>query len=127
MLPTTALYAGLLGLLAIVLGAGSGLLRMKTGVSMGDGGDPRQLAAMRRHGNFTEWAPIALVLIAILELNGVGNTAVHVLGATLVLARVAHAMGLSANMRSALRGLGASLTTLVILVAAVWCIVTSFA
>jgi uncharacterized membrane protein YecN with MAPEG domain len=127
MLPITAIYAGLLGLLAIVLGAGSGLLRLKTGVSLGDGGEARQLVAVRRHGNFIEWVPIALVLIAILELNGVSSTALHGLGGALLLARIAHPLGLRADSLSgAGRAIGAGLTTLVVLVASIWCLVTAF-
>ncbi len=126
LLSTTALYAGVLGILAIALGAGSGFLRFKTGVSIGDGGDPKQLVAVRRHGNFIEWVPIALILLGVLELNGVGATPLHVMGGALVVGRVAHAVGLDAeNMQKPLRGLGAGFTTLVVLVASVWAIATA--
>ena len=125
--PITALYAGLLGLLGLVLGAGSGWLRQKTGVSLGAGDSPQQLVAFRRHGNFAEWVPIAIILIAILELNGVSSTAVHALGATLVVARVAHPFGLDPEKMSApARGLGAAGTALVVLVAGIWSIATFF-
>ena len=43
--PITALYAGLLALIGVVLGAGSGSLRARTGVSLGDGGDAQQFVA----------------------------------------------------------------------------------
>ena len=125
LLPTTAVYAGILGILAIVLGAGSGFLRAKTGVSIGDGGDPRQLVAVRRHGNFTEWVPLALILVGVLELNGVGSTPLHALGAALVLARIAHAIGLDPNANNPLRGIGAGLTALIVLVSSIWAIVTA--
>lgn len=45
---------------------------------------PELLLAMRRHANFIEFVPLALVLIAMLELNGVSTTASHALGAGLV-------------------------------------------
>ena len=122
-LPITAIYAGLLGLIGLVLAAGSGWIRSKTGVSLGDGGHPQQLLAVRRHGNFTEWVPLALILIAILELNGAPAVAIHALGAALVLARIAHPLGLDAeDPSSAARGIGAGVTALVVLVAAVWSI-----
>ena len=95
MLHVTALYAGLLGLIAIGLGMGSGFLRVKTGISIGDGGDKKQTLAMRRHGNFCEWVPIALILLGTLELNGVSSTPLHVLGGVLVAARIAHPIGLN--------------------------------
>lgn len=127
MLTITALYAALLALIGIVLASGSGLLRAKTGVSLGPGEDPRQLVAFRRHGNFAEWVPLTVVLIAILELNGVTGTAIHALGATLVVARIAHPLGLKADdMSGAGRLIGAALTMLVTLVSAIWCLVTAF-
>ena len=123
--PITALYAGLLALVGLVLGAGSGWLRAKTGVSLGDGGNPQQLVAVRRHGNFSEWVPLALILIAVLELNGVSGTALHALGATLLLARIAHPLGLKPDSIGGLpRALGAGATALVVLVAAIWAITT---
>ncbi len=125
--PITALYAGLLALVGLVLGAGSGLLRPKTGVSLGDGGNRRQLLAFRRHGNFSEWVPLALILLAVLELNGISSTALHALGATLFVARVAHPLGLNPDDPSGLaRALGAGATAIVVLVAAIWAIRTHF-
>jgi len=41
----TLLYAGLLGILAIGLGATAGLQRAKTNISIGDGGDQELLRA----------------------------------------------------------------------------------
>jgi uncharacterized membrane protein YecN with MAPEG domain len=124
-LPITAIYAGLLGLIGLVLAAGSGWIRSKTGVSLGDGGHPEQLVAVRRHGNFAEWVPMALILIATLELNDVPAAAIHSLGAALVLARIAHPLGLDiVDQSSAARGIGAGLTALVVLVASIWSITT---
>ncbi len=123
--PITALYAGLLALVGLVLGVGSGWLRARTGVSLGDGGNSQQLVAVRRHGNFSEWVPLALILIAVLELNGVSGTALHALGATLLLARIAHPLGLKPDSIGGLpRALGAGGTALVVLVAAIWAITT---
>ena len=125
MLQITAIYAGILGLIAIGLAAGSGLLRAKTGVSLGDGGDKQQLLAVRRHGNFCEWVPLALILLGILELNEVTPTALHAMGGGLVFARIAHPLGLNADDASgAGRAIGAGLTALIVLVAAVWSLVT---
>jgi uncharacterized membrane protein YecN with MAPEG domain len=126
-LPITAIYAGLLGLIGLVLAAGSGWIRSKTGVSLGDGGNPEQLLAVRRHGNFAEWVPMALILIAILELNGAPAGAIHALGAALVLARIAHPLGLDlVQQGKPARGIGAAVTALVVLVASTWSITTGF-
>ena len=126
-LPITAIYAGLLGLIALVLGIGSGRLRAKTGVSLGDGGNPEQLLATRRHANFAEWVPMALILLLVLELNGAPGVAIHTMGAALVLARIAHPLGLQAeSMGGVGRAVGALTTALIVLVSAIWAITTGF-
>jgi uncharacterized protein len=120
----TTLYAGILGLLSIVIGFGAGGLRGKLNISIGDGGNRDLLLAMRRHANFVEWVPQALILIALLEVNGVSKTAIHVFGASLVIARVCHAVGLKADtIRSLPRMIGAMGTVLLTAVASVWLIV----
>ena len=124
-LPLTAIYAGILGLIGCALASGSGLLRVKTGISLGPGDDKQQLLAFRRHGNFAEGVPLTVVMIAILELNGVSPTAIHVLGGALVLGRIAHPLGLNPdNIQGIGRAIGAGLTFLVTVVASIWAIWT---
>lgn len=123
----TILYAGLLGVLSLVLSFFAGSMRGKTGVSIGDGGKIELLLAMRRHANFVEYVPLALILIMLLEMNGVGATAIHSLGAALVVCRIAHAVGIKADtMQGMGRLVGAAGTALVTLVASVWAIVIYF-
>ena len=127
-IPIVALYAGILGLEAVVLAMGSGFIRAKTGVSLGDGAgrSDQQLIAFRRHGNFAEWVPLALILLAVLEINGAPTAAIHALGIGLVVARVAHPLGLKVDdPGGALRTVGAAGTALVVLIAAVWAITTA--
>ena len=126
-LQVTALYAGLLGIMCIVLAFLPGRLRGSSGVSIGDGGNPELLLAMRRHANFIEFVPLILILMGILEINGVSSTAIHVMGAGLVVARICHAVGIKADtMQSLPRGIGAGGSTLIMLVASVWAIITFF-
>ena len=124
-MPTiTLLYAGILGIMSIVLSSFPGIMRGKLGVSIGDGGDPELLLRIRRHGNFTEFVPLALILMGLLEMNGVGSTTAHVFGIVLVLARIAHAVGLKADTPATpLRGIGAGATALLTVVMSVWAIV----
>lgn len=123
----TALYAGLLGLIAIGIAFRAGRLRGQLGVSVGDGGNGDLLCAMRRHANFTEWVPLALLLIALLELNGVNEAAIHWLGAVLVFSRIAHAVGIRPDtMKTLPRFIGAVGTVLVTVVASVWLLITYF-
>ena len=112
-LPITTLYAVLLGVIFTVLGFGIGALRGKTGISMFDGGNPDVAVAMRRHGNFTEYVPFALILMALVEGAGGNTTALHVIGIALVLARIAHPIGLQHdNISHPLRAVGAGGTLL---------------
>ena len=93
--PITALYAGLLAILLVVLGGIVIRTRVRERVSLGDGGNPAMLAAMRTHANAAENIPIALVLLFLLEVNGGSVTALHAYGIVLVVGRVLHAWGLS--------------------------------
>ena len=121
---TTILYAGILGLMAIGLGAAAGIRRGKSGISIGDGGDQELLLRMRRHANFVENVPLALILLALLEMQGISATAIHVLGAVLVLGRIMHMVGFNDNVGNPVRGIGAGLTILVIAITSVWGIVS---
>src|SRR5277367_2948959 len=120
----TALYAGLLGIIAVGVAFPPGMMRGKLNISVGDGGNPALLLAMRRHANFAEWVPLALILIALLELNGVSTRAIHALGAALVIARLLHAFGLKSDtVQSIGRGLGAMATALITVIASVWLVI----
>jgi hypothetical protein len=119
-----ALYAGILGLMSIAIGLPIGGLRGKLNVSLGDGGNPDLQLAIRRHGNFMEWVPLALLLIALLEMSGVSKLTIHSLGAGLVAARIFHAAGLQANtMQGIGRLVGAAGTALIVVVTSVWLLV----
>ncbi len=119
----TTLYAGVLGLILIGVSFPAGMLRGKLNISVGDGGNPDLLLAMRRQANFVEWVPFALILIGALELDHVRPVAVHILGATLVFARLFHAFGIKKdNMKVPARFIGAMGTMLIVLVASIWSI-----
>ncbi len=124
LLPITALYAALMVAIMVWLGWGIGQLRGKTQISIGYG-DSKELAeAGRRYGNFTEHVPLALVLMAIVELNGGHGMFLHIVGALLVLCRIAHPLGLhNDNITHPLRMVGAGgslLLTVVLGVTAAW-------
>ncbi len=119
-LQVTALYAGLLGIIGLVLWGLVGRARSQTTVSLGDGGVKPLMEANRRHMNWVENVPFVLLLIAIAELNGGGKTWIHVMGVVLLIARLIHPFGISAdNMKMWQRGVGAGGTGLVGLAAIV--------
>jgi uncharacterized membrane protein YecN with MAPEG domain len=127
LVPITAIYAALQALIAIGLVIPVGQLRGKTNVSIGSGGNAELEVAIRRHANWTESVPIALILMALLELNGGSSGLLHGLGAVLLVARILHPLGLKADdMRVPMRGLGAFGTLLVTLVAAIALLVKAF-
>ena len=120
MVPITAFYAGLLTLIVIALGLGVGVMRGRTGISILHGDNLELATRIRRHANFTESVPLALILLSALELNGASPVVLHSLGIALVLSRIAHPLGLHHdNIRHPLRGIGNGVSTLVTLIAAV--------
>jgi uncharacterized membrane protein YecN with MAPEG domain len=68
--------------------------RLRLKQAFGDGGDAALISASRSHGNLAEHAPIVILLLGLLENAGADHTALTVIGAAFVLARVAHIIGL---------------------------------
>ena len=123
----TLLYAGILGLISIVLAFGVGSKRGATGISVGLGDSDELLIANRRHGNFVEYVPLALILMGLLEMNGVSAMTIHIFGAILVIARICHPLGLRIDVAThPLRAIGAGGTALLTVVMSVWAIVIFF-
>jgi uncharacterized membrane protein YecN with MAPEG domain len=111
----TGLYAALLALLVLGLGVRVMLIRRRMRIGLGDGGDRAVACAIRAHGNATEYVPLGLLLLLILELDQTLPLLLHAFGIALVVARLVHAFGLSrAAGHSAGRAVGAGLTLVVI-------------
>ena len=97
MLAVTPLYAGLLALLFIALSGRVVQQRRTAKVSVGDGGDKELMKRMRVQANCSEYTPIALLLLAMAEIQGMPGWLVHLFGAILFLGRVLHAHGLGST------------------------------
>jgi len=111
-----ALYTGLLGLLLVGLSFYVINWRRKASIGVGFLGSEELERAVRAHGNFTEYVPLALVIIGLYEMSGGAIWSIHALGSTLLVARLLHAYGLSRSAgTSAGRLLGTILTFGVIL------------
>jgi uncharacterized protein len=93
----TLLFASLHVLLMLVLLARISRHRHGRRIGMGDGGDPLLARRIRVHGNFIEHAPIALLMLALLELAGLPAAWLWLFGSVLLLGRVMHAIGLSGS------------------------------
>ncbi len=123
----TLLYAGILGIISIALAFAVGSQRGKTKISVGTGQSDVLFIATRRHGNFVEYVPLALILMALLELNGLNPIAIHSFGALLVISRICHPLGLKVGTTShPLRAIGTLGTVVVTVVMSVWAIVAFF-
>lgn len=93
-----SVYAGVNLLILFFLAFGVVGARQKHKVSLGDGGNPAVLQAMRAHGNATEYIPAALVGLGLMAiLDPVPLLAVQILGGLFTFGRVAHGIGLSNN------------------------------
>ena len=92
MLPITSLYVGLLTLIYLALAYRVIFYRRTNKVSLGDGESKDLRQRVRAHGNFAEYAPLGLVVLACVELQGAPSIAVHVLGLMLFAGRLLHAL-----------------------------------
>jgi len=70
-------------------------LRHKNKVGLGSGGHEDLERAIRAQGNFAEYVPFGILLIACLELNKAPWWLVAVPGITLIIGRVIHAVGIN--------------------------------
>ena len=96
----TLLYTSLLTILAIFLALRNGLIRGKTKTMLGEGDSPELLQSIRAHGNLMEHAPIALILLLLLEMQGVADWKLHLIGSSFFLCRILHAYGISISRES---------------------------
>ena len=118
----TLLYAGLLALIFFALSYRVVQAR-SSGISLGDGGDLLLLRRIRAHGNFAEYVPLLLLMIALLEFEGLPDYAIHGLGLALVLARSLHGYALAFTESFQFgRFWGTALTFLLLVVCALLCI-----
>lgn len=117
MLPITALYTAILALLMAFLAFKTASTRGKEKVNLGTGDSPAMEKSVRAFGNFIEYVPMIILLMALHELQGMSENFLHAMGAATVAARILHAMGITDTM-PALKGrlLGASMTLLILII-----------
>ncbi len=119
-LHAAGLWSGLLILLMIILSGLTVTRRRRHLVAFGDGGNAELNAAARAFGNASEYIPVGLVALVLLALTGASEMMIHGVGATLLLGRIVHAVGLLFQKGPSLgRVAGMVLTYLALLVGAV--------
>ena len=94
-LAITPVYAALLTLMFVFLSFRVIGLRRAEKIGLGDGGNRDMLRRIRAHGNFAEYCPLALLLMALAELQNQPDWRIHLIGGLLVAGRVSHAYGVS--------------------------------
>lgn len=113
----TPVYAGLIALLFVLLGMRVIRARRQAKIPLGDGGDRILLRRLRAHGNLAEYAPMAVVLMALIEWQGASAPLVHAVGLCLLGGRLIHAYGVSAEpetYRLRVAGMALTFTALII-------------
>lgn len=94
MVPVSAIFAGILALGYQFLAVLVIRQRRALGQGVGDGGSQPMLRRIRAHGNFGEYAPFTLLLMALNELNHAPRPLLVLAGAIFCLGRISHAYGL---------------------------------
>jgi len=114
--PITSIYAALCGLLLLTLAWRVVEVRRAAKVGIGDGANPQLARRIRIHANAVEYIPIALILLGLAEAGGFPAWSLHACGASLVVARVLHAYGMTQSAGTSFgRFYGVLLTWLVLL------------
>ena len=119
MLLVTSLITSVLTIIFIKLSFAVIGLRRKNKVGLGSGGHEDLERAIRAQGNFAEYVPIGLILIACLELNGAPWWLVAFPGITLIIGRLIHAVGINEappNFSNRVLGMKFTFYTLIALV-----------
>ncbi len=95
MLLVTSVIASLLTIIFVKLSFAVIGLRRKNKVGLGSGGNEDLERAIRAQGNFAEYAPFGIILVACLELNGAPWWLVAIPGIALIIGRLIHAKGMN--------------------------------
>lgn len=115
----TPVYAALITLIYFTLSWRVISYRRANLLSLGDSGDKNLLKRMRTQANCAEYAPLGLILILLVELQGAPGIAVHGLGLLLLAGRVIHPLGFAVTpQKIILRQIGMALTFTCLLLAA---------
>lgn len=94
MFQITIVYAGFLGLLMAVLSIRVPMRRAAINAPWGDADDPVLSTRIRIFGNFVEYVPAILLLMALVETTGASDIFLHLCGTGLIAARIIHAFSL---------------------------------
>lgn len=116
----TCLVAGIFALLIVPLSVQVSLRRAKTNAVFGDAGDEALRRRIRAHGNFIEYAPLAVVVLGLIEYLGGASWLVWSLAAGFVFSRVMHAIGMLFTSTPPVRAIAMLVNHASFLAAGIW-------
>lgn len=99
MLQVTGLYTAILALIMFVLAYRTSSRRREAKINLGTGNDEIMERRSRAFGNFIEFVPMMILLMAMIEMQGHKAIYVHILGITTVVARLLHALGMTGAIK----------------------------
>ncbi len=108
-LPVTLATTAACAMINVWLAIRIGQVRRATNISIGDGGNERLTARMRAQLNFAEYAPLVLILIALIELAAGTEDWLWVAAAAFVVARILHPIGMDGWAPGRMIGIGVTL------------------
>jgi hypothetical protein len=88
-------YAAILVLIFVFLSVRVIQMRTSAKIGIGTGNNPAMERRIRVHGNFAEYVPLALLLIAFMEMQSQSRYLIHALCLILIAARLVHAVGVT--------------------------------
>jgi uncharacterized membrane protein YecN with MAPEG domain len=95
MLLITSIIVSLLAILFIKLSFAVIKLRRANKIGLGTGGNESLERAIRAQGNFIEYVPIGVIMLATLELNGAPWWMIAIPGISLIGGRFFHSIGIN--------------------------------
>jgi len=120
LLPTTSLVAGVFALMLVPLSIQVSLRRAKANAVFGDAGDETLRRRIRAHGNFIEYAPLAVVVLGFVEYRGAASWLVYSLALGFAFSRIAHAIGMLYTSTPPLRAAAMLINHACFLAAGIW-------
>ncbi|MFM6852452.1 MAG: MAPEG family protein [Sphingopyxis sp.] len=97
-LPITALTAAICAIMLLLTAMDTVRQRIRAQAAFGDHGDGKLISASRSHGNLAEHAPIAIILIGLLEMARAHHWALTGVACLFLFSRAMHIIGLYAPM-----------------------------
>jgi len=103
------LVTAILLFIFIALSFNAAFIRRKSGLAVGEGDNETLLRAVRAHGNFTEFTPMFLISLIVVDQLSKNCDYVGILGLLFIIGRIFHALSMFLK-KGILRVIGMMLT-----------------